>query len=149
MKRDNVTGDLLSGIPTPVAARPASLDFRSAVAHVLCRMLSVAQARDPGLDRYGIAATASRFAGKEISKAMLDAYTAESRDAYNLPFWAAPAIEVACDSTALTEWLAEVRGGRLVLGPATIDAEIGRLQVEREAMSDRLRDLRALRRSIR
>lgn len=149
-RRDSLSGDLfLDGIPRPAPALPASMDFRPQLSHLVGDMLTAAHARDPELDRYGIAALMSRYAGKEVSKAMLDGYTAESREAFNLPMWLVPALETACGSTALSEWLAEIRGGRLVLGPAAIDAEIGRLEGEREATNERLKELREWRRRVR
>jgi hypothetical protein len=148
-RRDSLSGDLFVDMPRPAPALPASMDFRPQLSHLVGDMLAAAHARDPELDRYGIAAVVSRLAGKEVSKAMLDGYTAESREAFNLPMWLVPALETACGSTALSEWLAAIRGGRLVLGPAAIDAEIGRLQGEREAVDDRLKELRDLRRRVR
>lgn len=148
-RRDSLSGDLFVDMPRPAPALPASMDFRPQLSHLVGDMLTAAHARDPELDRYGVAAVVSRLAGKEVSKAMLDGYTAESREAFNLPMWLVPALETACGSTALSEWLAAIRGGRLVLGPAAIDAEIGRLQGEREAVDDRLKELRDLRRRVR
>lgn len=148
-RSDTSTGDLFTGIPRPAPAIPASMDFRPQLSHLVAEMLSVANATDPGLDRYAIAATCSRLAGKEVSKAMLDGYTAESREAFNLPLWLVPALETACNSTALTDWLASVRGGRLVLGPAALDTEIGRIQGEIEALTDRLKEAKNLRRRVR
>lgn len=149
-RRDHLTADLFAAaIPRPIPAHPASMDFRPQVAHLVGEMLDAARHRDPRLDRYGVAAEVSRLVGKEVSKSMLDGYTAESREAFNIPFYLVPALETACNSTALSQWLASVRGGRLVLGPEAIDAEIGRLEGEREAISEHLRELRDLRRRVR
>lgn len=147
--RDVASGDLFYDIPRPAPPVPASMDFRPQISHLVADMLAEALARDPSLDRYAIAALCSRLAGKEVSKAMLDGYTAESRDAFNLPLYLVPALETACASTALTQWLAAIRGGRLVLGPEALDSEIGRLEGEKEAVNDRLKELRDLRRRVR
>jgi len=148
-RRDTASGDMFFDIPRPAPSLPASMDFRPQLSVLVGDMLTAAQASDPELDRYSIAARASRLAGKEISKAMLDGYTAESREAFNLPLWCVPALETACGSTLLSQWLAEIRGGRLVLGPAALDEEIGRLQGDREVIDDRLKELRDLRRRVR
>lgn len=145
-RRDVATGDLFTSIPQPVAANPGALDFRSQVASLIAEMLDVARANDPSLDRYQVAASVSRLVGREVSKAMLDGYTSESREAFNLPFWMLPAMEHVCGTTLLTEWLAITRGGRLVLGPAALDSEIGRMQNQMEADKERLKTLRELRR---
>ncbi|RPE81813.1 hypothetical protein [Vulcaniibacterium tengchongense] len=147
--RDVATGDLFAAIPRPVPALPGSMDFRTRVAVLVGAMLDDARAADPELDRYEVAARVSRLVGKEVSKHMLDAYTAESREAYNTPAWLMPALEHACRSHRYSEWLAEVRGGRLVLGAAALDAEIGAAQEQIEALREHVNNLRMLRRRAR
>lgn len=147
--RDTLSGDLFFDIPRPAPPVPASMDFRPQLSVLVGDMLAAAQASAPDVDRFVIAGRASRLAGKEISKAMLDGYTAESRETFNLPLWCVPALETACNSTVLTEWLAGVRGGRLVLGPAALDEEIGRLEGEKELINERLKAARDLRRRVR
>lgn len=141
---DSATGDLFYDIPRPAPELPASMDYRPQLSHLVAEMIS-----QSGLDRYEIAARASRLAGKEVSKQMLDGYTAESREAFNLPLWLVPALEVATGSTELTSWLAKIRGGQLVLGPAALDAEIGRIERMREEATDQLKLLKELRRRVR
>jgi len=147
--RDVATGDLFASIPQPAPAEPGSMDFRTRVAILIREMLDAARAADPALDRYEVAARVSRLVGKEISKAMLDAYTAESRDAYNAPAWLMPALEHVCISHLYSNWNADIRGGRLVLGAAALDAEIGQIQEQIEALRERSTGLRALRRRVR
>ena len=145
---DTLTGDLFSAIPKAAPASPGSMDFRAQVGAIITRMLAEAQARDKDNDRYAISAAASRYAGKEISKAMLDGYTAGSRKAFNLPLWVVPALEFACQSTLLTEWLAGTRGGRLILGPEALDYEAGRLRAEEQRIAKRRREIEDLSRRI-
>ncbi len=147
--RDDLTLDLFNSIPQPAPATPGSMDFRPQLSHLVSKMLAAAYAADETYDRYYIAAICSRLCGKEVSKLMLDGYTAESRETFNLPLYLVPALETACKSTLLTEWLAEVRGGRLLLGPAAIDAEIGRLESTRYEAAETLKQLRLLRRKVR
>ncbi len=148
-RHDAATGDLFYDIPRAAPALPASMDFRPQLSHLVSEMLAAAHVRDPRLDRYEIAARASRYAGKEISKLMLDGYTSESRENFNLPLWIVPALESACESTLLTSWLAEIRGGRVLLGPAALDAEIGRIERMKSDASDQLKQLRDLRKKVR
>ncbi|MFC3716843.1 hypothetical protein ACFONC_11840 [Luteimonas soli] len=148
-RSDGLTGELFAAIPRPAPSVPGSMDYRTQVAFLVSEMLAVAKARDPEMDRAMIAAKVSRLTGKDVSKAMLDGYTAESRESFNAPAYLMPALEVACDSTIYSDWNASVRGGRMVLGPAAIDAEIGRLQGDRSEIDDRLKELRQLRRSVR
>lgn len=144
---DRFTGDLFAAIPRPMPEVEGGMDFRARLSHLVSEML--ANAHRAGIDRWAVAANASRLAGKEVSKQMLDGYTSEAREAFNLPLWLVPALEVSCGSTELTSWLAEVRGGRLVLGAAALDAEIGRMEAELDDQKSRLNELRTLRRKVR
>lgn len=146
-RRDRASGDLFAGIPQPPPPVPASMDYRQRVSALIGDML--ADARAAGLDRYEVASRASRLAGRDISKAMLDGYTAESREEFNVPLWVAPVLETVCSSRVLADWHATALGGRILFGAATLDAEIGRIEREREVATDRLRQLKELRRSAR
>lgn len=148
-RRDHLTADLFSEIPRPVPALPESMDFRASLSGLVGEMLARARLADPKKDRWGIAAEMSRLTGHDVSKLMLDGYTAESRDNFNLPLWLVPALETVCDSTDLTCWLAGVRGGRVLLGPEALDAEIGRLRIEEQRRAARRRELENLRRRVR
>lgn len=145
-RRDAYTADLFA-VPRPVPALPASMDYRAQVSHLVSAMLADAHAA--GVDRYEVAARASRLAGRDVSKAMLDGYTSEAREEFNLPLWLAPVLEAVCSSSRLTEWIASIRGGRVAFGAATIEAEIGRLAHEQEQTKALMRDLKALRRKLR
>lgn len=144
-RRDTTTADMFS-VPVAAPAIPASMDYRAQVSHLVSTML--AEAHAVGMDRYEVAARASRLAGRDVSKAMLDGYTSEAREEFNLPLWLAPVLETACSSTALTNWLAKVRGGRVVHGAETLDAEIGRAEFEREQATARMRVLKEQRRRM-
>lgn len=121
-KRDTQTLDLFE-VPQPADPIPGAYDYRGVVSNLFSEMLRQA----PG-DRYAIAAEASRAVGKDISKWMLDAYSAESREEFNVPLWAVPAIEAACQSHDLTNWLVGVRGGRLLVGREALNAELGKYE---------------------
>jgi len=137
-RRDPLTLDLFE-VPKPAAQAPASMDYRATVAHLVADMLKAADG-----DRYAVAARMSRLTGKEVTKAMLDAYTSEAREAWNLPFWLAAALETACESHALSNWLAEVRGGRLYLGKENLAAQLGKLIRAKEETEAQIRKLKKL-----
>lgn len=141
--RDTRTADLFA-VPHAAAPVPASMDFRATVAHLLAQMLA-----ESGVDRYEIAARASRLAGKEVSKYMLDAYTAESREEFNLPLWLLPALETACASNVLTAWLAGTRGGRLYVGVDALAAELGRIEQQRDALHTQAAEIKDTLRRVR
>lgn len=140
MKRqlDNRTPDLFSlSIPQPAPERPGSMDYRVEVAHELGEVI-----RESGLDRYEISARVSRLAGRPVSKAMLDGYTAESREEFNVCLALVPVIETVCRSTRLTGWAAAKRGGELLIGRDALAAELGRIEEQRSALSERAALLR-------
>lgn len=136
MIRDGLTGDLFA-VPTPAQPVPGSHDYRSQVSGLVGDILK--QAAD---DRYAIASRMSRLAGKDVSKAMLDGYSAESREEFNLPLYLLPALEAACGTHAITHWLVHVRGGRLLIGREALTAELGRLEQLRDEASHAIRDLK-------
>jgi len=139
------SGDLFE-IPQPVAPMPGSLDFRVLVSELIATML--ADAHKAGLDRHEVAARASRLTGKDVTKNMLDGYTAPAREEFNCPLWLAPVLEIVCCSTVLASWHASVHGGRVSVGAETLDSEIGRVMRERELADARLRELKDLRRRV-
>lgn len=138
------TGDLFD-IPQRPIALPGSMDFRPQVSELVSVMLAVAS--KAGMDRHEVASRASRLTGKDVTKNMLDGYTAPGREEFNVPLWLAPVLETVCASTDLCNWHAAVHGGQLLVGAATLDAEIGRLTREREHADAQLRHLKEIRRS--
>lgn len=135
-RRDPYTLDLFE-VPQPAEPVPASADYRAVVAH----MTGVALKQADG-DRLDVAARMSRLTGADVSKYMLDAYASEGRETFNLPLWLTPALEIACDTHALTNWLVGVRGGRLYLGKDALEAELGRLETKREEVGRLIRQVK-------
>lgn len=130
-RNDALTGDLFSGIPQPMPHEPASMDFRRRTTQLVSEAL-----KQSGESRFLVAARMSELADVETSKALLDSYTAESREECNLPLWKAPIIEAATGSRVLAEWHVGVLGGRILWGHEVIDADIGR----RERLIRELKD---------
>lgn len=136
-RSDGLSGELFSSIPTPVPQRAGAMDFRRAVANLVSQLL-----KDAHGSRYNIAARMSELSDVETSKALLDSYTAESREECNLPFWKAPLIEAASGRRDLVEWHAAVLGGRVIWGAEIIDADVGRLERQVVELQDELKQLR-------
>lgn len=130
------SGDLFE-IPMPASPLPGSMDYRAVISHLLATMMA-----ESGMTRFAIAAAVSELVGKEVSKYMLDAYTAESRDEFNGPAWLMPALEVACKSTLYSSWLAGVRGGRLLIGRDALAAELGRIERQRDELGEQARTIK-------
>jgi hypothetical protein len=87
MRYEAASGDAYSGelfeIPQPPAQVPGSMDFRTTVSELVSTML--AEAHRAGMDRYEVAARASRLAGRDVTFNMLNGYTATSREEFNVP----------------------------------------------------------------
>jgi hypothetical protein len=83
-------------------------------------------------NRHAISAELSRKAGKEISKHMLDGYSSPARIDHALPLWLAPVLEEVCNSSKLTDWMAEKRGGIVAYGKDAVAQELGRLVLLKE-----------------
>ncbi len=145
-RRDALTGDMFA-LPRPAAPIAGSMDFRQPVTALVGDMLKDAHAA--GLDRWEVASRASRLAGRDVSKNMLDGYTAESREEFNCPLWLAPVLEIVCSSTRLAEWHGGVVGGRLLLGADTLNAEIGRLERVKQQAGEEIKALKDLARRAR
>lgn len=131
---DRLTRDMFE-VPQPQP--PQAAGHRLQVCHLVSQMLK--DCRHP--DRYAVAADMSRQSGRDFSKLMLDAWSAESREDHNVPFYAVPALEAACDSTALTMWLVAVRGGRALFGRDVLNAERGKLEAIKRDIAGRIREL--------
>ncbi|MGQ0530555.1 MAG: hypothetical protein ACT4PG_12250 [Panacagrimonas sp.] len=136
MRRDVHTADLFE-VPRPANPLPGTHDYRAQVSGLVADVLKAASS-----DRFAVAGQMARLTGKDISKHMLDAYTSEAREEFNLPFYLVPALEVAAGTHLLTAWLADVRGGRLLIGREALNAELGRLEKLREDTGCRIRDLK-------
>lgn len=137
-RSDGLTGELFSTIPAPMPQTPASMDFRAKVAQLVSQAI-----KDTDASRWVIAARMSELADVETSKAVLDSYTAESREKCNLPLWKTPLLEAATGSRALAEWHASVLGGRILWGAEILDADIGSVERRIAELQERRKRLRA------
>ena len=118
----------------PVAPAPVggSLDYSRELCHVLAEAITRS-----GKSRYALAALMSELAGHDITKSMLDAWTAESKEPWRFPFEFAAAFEVACGCTSLQELLGRKRGSRILVGEDALHAELGRLDIDEQRIKER------------
>ncbi len=136
-RSDALTGELFSSIPTAVPAVPGAMDFRKPVAELVAGLLANAKR-----DRYDIAARVSRLCDHETSKAILDSYTAPSREECNLPLWKVPSMEIACNSRGITEWLVGVHGGRVLWGEQVLQADLGEIETRIQHLQEQRRQVK-------
>lgn len=134
--RDIATGDLFE---VPIA--PAPVEGSMQCADELCVVLNDAITAS-AKKRYEIAAVMSELLGRDITKAQIDAWTANSKTDWRFPFEYAAAFEVACDCISLQELLARKRGTRILVGEEALLAEMGRIDREELSLKKRKAALR-------
>jgi len=135
---DLLTGDLFE-VPAPRAALPGALDVGLALRHLLSNLLKASP-----LSRYQVAARMSELTGSDITKNQLDAWTAESREAWRFPLEYLPAFESAVETHDVTAWLADLRGARLSVGREALEAQLGRITRMRDDLARQERALKKL-----
>ena len=116
---------------------PGALDVGLAVRHLISDLLKASPR-----NRFEIAARMSELLGHEISKHQLDSWTAESREGWRFPLEYLPAFEVAVETHQITGWLAGLRGCRVLAGKEALDAEIGKLERQKEDAARKIRQLK-------
>lgn len=140
MKRsiDTLTGDLFE-VPMPVASLPGALDYGLAVRRLLGEAIKASD-----LNAGRIAARMSELTGHAVSEHQLHAWTAPSRESWRFPLEYLPAFETAAETHAVTAWLASTRGGRLLVGRETLNAELGRLERLRDEAGRKIKQLKTV-----
>lgn len=134
---DTLTPDMFELMPPPAASAAGSLACRAEIAHAMSDALK-------GLDRYDVAARMSRLLGREISKFMLDAYTAESREDHIPPLDTAIAFDLATETQTLACLYASKINARLLIGKEALNAELGKLERVRDEAAKKIRDLKGM-----
>lgn len=124
-------------VPRPPAPRPAALaGLDQALRQALSRQL-----KDSPQSRYEVAARMSELLGDEISKNMLDAYTAESRETHQISAVRLVALVLATDGHELLDLLAEHCGCRLLIGDEVRLAQRGWAQQQLKRFQRLVREL--------
>ncbi|MNN29347.1 hypothetical protein D3C81_1429460 [compost metagenome] len=136
--RDTRTLDIFA-IPEPVTPLPGECNYGAQVSELVSEIL-----KSCDLDRYEIAARMSRLSGDDVSKNMLDAWSSPARTDHNLPFYRAALLEEVCASHLLTDWLVRLRGGRVAYGRDALNAELGRLERQRDEAARKARELKRM-----
>lgn len=95
--------------------------FREAISSAL---------KDSKLSRYGVAARMSELTGSEITKSMLDSWTAESKENHRFPAIYLPAFCEAVGSAEPLAMLARLVGVFVLPSPDALRAEIQCLEEE-------------------
>lgn len=127
-------------VPTPTEVRPGSIaGLDQELRQALSRSL-----KDQPLSRYEVAAKMSEMLGDDISKNMLDAYTAESRETHQISVVRLVAMILTTNDYDLLAMIAEKVGCRLLVGEEAIGAEIGFIDQEIEELRNRRNQLKRM-----
>lgn len=124
-------------VPRPPEPVGGSLNFGLELRATLSRVL-----KDCPDSREVVAGRMSELLGAEISVHQLNAWTAESREAWRFPFEFAAAFEQATGCHALTELLARKRGCIVLVGEEALKAELGRLEMKESEIRKRKQTLK-------
>ncbi|MEH3093345.1 MAG: hypothetical protein PGN20_15215 [Agrobacterium cavarae] len=139
MKRDPLQMDFFSEPTFPVRAPVQQIDldrYRAKIKRAMARAIRQCQ-----YDRPTIAARMSLYLGVNVSKAMLDSWTAESKRAHDMTIPRFAAFAHATEAPWLWDEAAAMQGVTMLVGRQAQLAEIGLLQQEKQRVQ---REIKAL-----
>lgn len=117
----------------PLVGHELSARIREALAETL------ATAKETlGRDRYAVATEMSRIMGRDVTKNMLDRYTAPSAEEWRFPLEALPALVAATGDARIVTIIAEASGYKVMPGEATAVAELVTLELQNRAIKKRI-----------
>jgi hypothetical protein len=126
--------------------RPKHTDFSSLNIDLLFRAALARAIKESGLSRIQIAAKMSEILDVEITKAILDSWTAESREGVNrFPACYLPVFCHVVGSIEPLRVLADLIGSYVIQGPEALDLAEKRIQDQERKLADEKRAIRAMR----
>lgn len=140
--RENRTLALGLGLPEAGQPAPGSVNLQIEMCNLLSTMIASGIANGRIRSRHDLAARMSELTGEEITKSMLDSWTAESKDRHRFPYEYAPAFEIALDNDRLQELYIRKGGRRTHVGREAAFVELGELQAEEDRIAHRKKELR-------
>ncbi len=129
--------------------RPKNTDFSSLSIDLLLRTSIANAIKESDLSRIKIAAKMSEALDVEITKNMLDAWTAESREGSNrFPACYLPAFCDAVQSIEPLRVLADLEGCFVIQGPEALDLEMKRIEDQEKELSSKKKAIKIIRQGI-
>lgn len=119
--------------PNVEGSRDISGRIREALGEVL------SDANRAGKDRWDVATEISRLCGRDVSKNMLDRYTAQSGVDYRFPAEILPALCQATGDISVLDILAEACGCKVLRGEEAALAELGALMLQDQNTKARMK----------
>lgn len=135
-------GDLFHEPVYPVRMPKTGMDA-AAIRSKVSRAMSAALT-ECGVDRFEVAKRMAQELGRDnFSKAMLDSYTAESKESHNISFVVLVTFVRATGCSWLWDHLLRDKGFTVLQGDEARLAEIGRVQQDMKELQARLNALKA------
>lgn len=121
--QDQVTMDLfcMGNIPNSILPKPGALKIGLNLRRFLADTI-----KGSSLSREQIVERMSELTGTRITLPMLNRWVAYSSEEWRFPLEYLPALEVALDNHIILEWMAELRGARLLVGREILEYELGK-----------------------
>jgi hypothetical protein len=101
-------------------------------------LISQALKKSP-LNRYEVAAEMSRLLGREITKAMIDSWSAESKGRNRLPVAYLSAFTTATGDRELLRHVCDMSGGVYIENEDALRLELGRVEEEKKKLREKER----------
>ena len=95
--------------------------------------------KDCPYSRYHVAARMSELAGHEITKTMLDSWTAESKENHRFPAIFLPAFCSACGISTAIDFLGRKAGKYLLPGKQALRAEVQKLKEKKSRINKEIK----------
>jgi len=94
------------------------------------------------LSRYQVAAEMSRMLGREITKAQLDSWSAESKENHRFPLVYFLAFMEATGDKTILRFICEKAGGYFIEGEDALRLELGRIEEQKRELQKKERAIR-------
>ena len=120
---------------------PGSLNLAAQLSASLSKAISKA-----AKSRWQIAAEMSELTGRDITKTMLDAWTAESHIEHRFPAEYIPAFCIACRNFDPLKLLGKYSSCEVLETSEAVYAEIARIEKQKEELDRRVSHLKSMRR---
>lgn len=129
--------------------RPQNTEFSSFNIDLLFRKALRDAIKLSRLSREQIAMRMSELLGKEVTKDMIDSWTAESREGMN-NMWAAnlPAFCHAAGTIEPLRILSDLNGCYVIQGPEALDLEMKKIEDQEKALAERKRAIKTMRQGM-
>ncbi len=105
--------------------------------------------RHTRLSRYEVAAEMSRLIGREITKSMIDSWSAESKENHRFPLAYLPAFCEATGDKSIIRLIAEKAGGYFIEGVDALYTELGKIERMKRELSEKEKIIRQMLERIR